>query len=211
MIAPHAHQIPQRLAPLLLALLLSCGEDFGAGEVSRFEMEVEVPLIMRLPPEDTPASPIALALDINAPMEMSLLDTLRAQGQADQAQMLEAQMDRIISVDLRQIRYEVAPNGVEADVDEIYLRMAPWGSADLEAEAWALGRTVAIPAGRTIAERELSYVEGALRKAGPEIRTLRFILVAQTRVRLPAETPLYARRLLLRLRLKLLVRFDLVG
>lgn len=201
---------PPRCWPLILPLLLSCGEDFGVQEVTRFEMELEVPIVMRLPQADVPASPIRLDIPVSVPVEMDLLESLRAEGRADEADALEDRAEHIISVTLEGIDYEVAPNGIPADVDEVFIRMAPWGSEDALGQAWALGRTVAIPGERTIAQRELIYVTGALEKAGPSLKSMRFVLVADTKVHLAAETPLYARRLLLRLRLKLRVLLDLL-
>ncbi len=199
------------LSALLLSLsLLSC-QELGFQEVTRFEMEAEIPVVFRLPEQEIPASPVELNIPIQASLELDLLETLRQEGRGDEAQALEENRDRILAVTLRKLEYEVSPNGIPADLGIVQLRMAPTESPDPFKEAWPLGSTIAIPAGRNIAARELLYEEGALLRAAPLLEALRFILVADTDLHLPTDAPVEPRRLLIRLRLKLDVLFNLLG
>jgi hypothetical protein len=198
---------------MLAALLLASCADFvdavGADEASLITVEAEIPAFVRLPQQALPASPVAAALDVTVPVPMDLVAVLREQGRNEEADLIEGERDRLEGVELREVEYEVGdPNLLPVAIEPVSVEMGPYEARTPE-ETWLLGRTVGVAAERTIATRELDYADGSLETASNLLESLRFTLLASTRLELAPGRPIPAEALKLRLTFKVRVRLSL--
>lgn len=194
--------------PLLLALALTAC-DLAPDSLGEFEVEAEVPLIVRLPPEGLPPAPDGLEQTVRVTLPVDFVQTLREQGRGAEADTLAGEKNRVEAVELVSVRYEVpAPNGFPGDIEPIALALAPEGD-DRGAGARPLGRTLAVPGGRAMAERELTYAPDALDHATPMVERMRFVLVADARVRVPPDMAVEPSGFGLRLRMRVRITASL--
>lgn len=180
------------------------------GDVARIELEFSVPVELRLPPQDTAAAPVDVKLPMVFPEVIDLAQSLRDAGRDSAADSLEETRNKIVSVSLVKVEYEVLePNGLRADISPVILSIAPADSEDPVAEGRQLGSTIRFPRRLSIAKRELDYVEGGRAFAGPLLAALRFTLVADTVLSVPAGIEIKQGQFVLRLQMKLVIVMDL--
>ena len=192
---------PALLAPVLLAVpLAACGDDpFGFEEATRFDFEAEVPITLRLPPQALPAAPVDLKVPLSVRVPFDVVAELRAQGYEKEADALKENKSRLERVELRAVDYEVPyPNLVAASLGPLAVAFGDDAAPDAP-----LGRTVAIPAGKAIATREVDYAEGGLDAAGAMLHNLNFVLAARGEVSVPAGEAVEAETVVIQLRLHL--------
>jgi hypothetical protein len=185
------------------------GETFGLDDVTRLEVEAIMPAAVVLPGADLPALPMDAVIPVRAVIPIDVLQSMREAGAGAQADLIKRYRDKAEHIEIEAMLYEVMePNGMPVDIDPVELSMVPVGATS-QAEGFPLGVTVPVPAGTSIATRELTYHPGGLEAAEVVLQPLQFTLLARTRVHVPANTRIEANRMLVRVRFKVRVHIDL--
>lgn len=198
-----------------LALLMSTGcaqmsDFFGLDDVPRVTVETEIPLTVRLPPQSLPGLPEPASHGIQLVIPVNVIEHLEATGRSDDAKLLKENRDKLESVRLLSVQYEVrAPNQIPADVEPVDLYFGPPEMGE-PAGGGRLGRTVAIPARTAIALRELEYDLGAPDSASEQLQSLEFAVGLDTALTLYALEPVEEGALALRLSLSVEVTVNLL-
>lgn len=198
---------------LALALALAfagCGEVFSVDDVARLEVEAEVPVAVHLPPSPSPPLPAPEVRGFTVAVPIDFEQVLREQGRDADADRLLEHADSVEAVVLRKIEYEVPePNDLVASLSAIELYMAPFETRSPGVNARSLGRTLRIPALRSLATRELDYAGTALADGSEMMSALRFSLIAVGTLDIPKDRAIVAQALTLRLRMKVRLRVNL--
>ncbi|MFN3202245.1 MAG: hypothetical protein ACE366_27825 [Bradymonadia bacterium] len=200
-------------AAALLFSSTACGnlsEVFGLDEVPRVTVETEIPVTVRLPPQDLPGLPESVSHGLAVSLPVDVIAHLEETGREDDAKLLKKHRKKLEGVELVSVEYEVrAPNQTPADVDPIDLYFGPPTMADV-AEGMRLGRTVGIPAETAIALREIEYDLGAPGSASAQLSELAFSVGVDTALTLEAFQPVPKNALALKLLLKVQVHVNVL-
>ncbi len=216
----HTTPRPSRLRTLALAALaavalgasLGCdpAETFGVDDVTRLTIEAQVPVLVHLPSEALPASPVALDLPVVAPLQVDVLGALREAGANAEADLIKQYRQKAERIEVVGLEYEVQePNGLPYDVEAIELLVGPYTLAPDPQAAFPVGVTLPVPAGRAIATRDVIYAADGLRAVEVMMQPLAFTLYSRTVVHVPADAPVAPNQLTIRLNMKLRVHVDL--
>lgn len=194
----------------------ACGdvvEALGGDDATRIELELEVPTLVRLPEQGLEAVPRAVEVEVQVPVRMDLVRILREQGRREEADLVEAERDRLEEVELLEVEYEIAdPNRLPVALAPVHLDLAPLDVDDpADPRVEPLGTTVEIAPERAIATRELEYADGGREAAAAYLETLGFQLFARSRLSLPPGRHIPPEALSLRLTFKMRVRLRLAG
>ncbi|MCA9543937.1 MAG: hypothetical protein KC613_06085 [Myxococcales bacterium] len=195
-----------------VGLLFGCNpaETFGVDEVTRMEVTAEVPVLLHLPGDALPGLPADRTLPVVAPLQVDVLQSLREAGAVAEADLIKAHRQKAERIEVLSVEYEILePNNLPYDLEPIALGVGPYTPAPDPETAFPIGSTMPVPAGRAIAARELAYAPEGLKTAGVLVQPLAFTLYGQTRVHVPADTPVPPNQVTVRLSMKVRVHLDL--
>ena len=187
-------------------------EKFGIDEVTRFAVDAEIPVTIRLPPRDLPGSPEAYSQALRVAIQVDVLQSLRDKGRDDDADLIEANYGKIDQVILHEVEYEIPdPNNVGADIAPLVVFFGPHGTEEPGVSARELGRTVEVPAFEPIARREMEYAATGLADASKIVGALKFAVLLDTEVGVPRDVAVPRDALVVKLRLHVTIEADIAG
>ena len=181
-------------ALLVLVVLIGGCDVFGLDEVTKMEVDVAIPAQFELPARDVPALPEATSLPVDVAVPIDVLATLRADGRSDDAALIEQHQRKVEYIEIVSMTYAV-PGKMPVDVSPVRLHMRPQDAAAIDPEGYPIGTTEALIAGQATAARPLRYVDGGREAAEVLLQPMKFDLLANARIEVPAQVAIEAGRM----------------